>query len=125
MLMATPPAARIRAMVAASRTEIEPVGSVTPGAVIPGSVIQRDLVAKAAQVPDREAGAAQFAPEARDVELDGVQADFLAVEGEQLLEDALLRHHPATIEHQDFQHAELPARELQRGACNACRPPGR
>src|SRR6185312_5389647 len=119
MLMATPPAARISAIVAARRTVIE--GRTVME--VARSVIQGDLVAEAAQIPDQQAGAGQLAPEARDVQLDRVQADLLVVEREQLLEDALLRHDPAAIEHQDFQHAELPAGQLERRSRDACGPP--
>src|SRR6185436_6330634 len=93
--MAMPSAARISAMVAASRTVIEVA---RPWRAC--SVIERDLVAKAAKVADREAGA-------------------LVVEREQLFEDALLRHHAAAAPHQDLQHAELAARELERRAGDA------
>src|SRR6185295_1835541 len=117
--MAMPPAARISAMVAASRTVIEVA---RPWRAC--SVIERDLVAEAAQVADREAGAGELAPQAGDVELHGVEADLLVVEREQLFEDALLRHHAAAAPHQDLQHAELAARELERRAGDAGGTPG-
>src|SRR5688500_4332716 len=113
--MAMPPAARISAMVAANLTVIEGRTVIDLARLWTAwSVIERDLVAEAAQVADREAGTGQLAPQARDVELDRVEADLLVVEREQLFEDALLRHHAAAAPHQDLQHAELAARELQR-----------
>src|SRR5688572_2464890 len=112
--MAMPPAARMSAMVAARRTVIDVART-----WIAWSVIERDLVAEAAQVADRQAGARELAPQPGDVELDCVEADLLVVEREQLFEDALLRHHAAAAPHQDLQHAELAARELQRHAGDA------
>src|SRR5690242_2279061 len=116
--MAMPPAARISAMVAARRTVMERVRSVML------AEFQGDLITEPAQVPDHQAGASQLAPQTRDVELDRIDADFLMAEGEQLLEDALLRHDAAAVEHQDLQHAELPPGQLHRRAGDAGRPPG-
>src|SRR5687767_7259584 len=118
-----PPAARINAMVAANRTVIEGRPAID-GLCIACSVIERDLVAEAAQVADREARSRQLAPQARDVELDRIQAHLVVVEREQLLEDSLLRHHAAAAPHQDLQHAELAARQLERRPGDAGGAPG-
>src|SRR5262245_36360312 len=130
MLMATPPAARISAIVAAKRAAMERAGLVASevcgvASVVTVSVVQRDLVAEAAQIPDHQPGAGQLAPQPRDVELDRIDADFLLVEREQLVEDPLLRHDAAAVQHQDLQHAELAAGELQRNTIDAGDPPSR
>src|SRR5688572_28910243 len=113
-----PPAARINAMVTANRTVMEGRPAID-GVCIACSVIERDLVAEAAQVADRKARSRQLAPQARDVELDRVQSHLLVVEREQLFEDAFLRHDAAATPHQDLQHAELAARELEWRAGDA------
>ena len=68
-------------------------------------------IAQAAQRPDLQ-GAAQFASEPADVNLDGIGAGFV-VEVEQLRGDLVLAEHAPEVADEDLQQPVLAIRQVQ------------
>src|SRR5688500_17971324 len=80
------------------------------------ALVMFEQIAQAAYGAYARTGAFQFLAQAMNVDFDGVVADVL-VPAAQRGQDLLLGHHLVLAQQEDFKHAELPGRQLQRPFC--------